>query len=239
LQERPEPTIEAPAARPGCLTPAAGMPSTEMEPLVRERLLEAALTQLAREGREAMSTEALLAAAEVSEADFAADYRDLDACLDDAYERLTIQLDAAVQVGCSTGGGLPVRREIPWPERVRGGLEALLAELADRPEVAATLTGGYPALGPARQARYQGFLERLVAALRVRRETAGVDGDLPGEVDSLAIGAAEAIVFEEIAQGRTRELPAMVPSILFSLLVPFLGPAGAAEEMQRADGRGR
>jgi AcrR family transcriptional regulator len=234
LRDRPEPTIEVPAARPGCLTSVAGMPRTEMEPLVRERLQEAALTQLGREGREGMSTEALLVAAGVSEADFAGAYADLDACLDDAYERLTMQLDVAVQVGCATGGGLPMDAEIFWPERVRGGLEALLAELAARPELASTLTRRYPALGPARQARYQRFVESFVSALRVRRAVGGVDGGLPGEVDSLAVGAAEAIVFEEIAAGRTVELPGMMPSILFSLLVPYLGAAGAAEEMRKA-----
>ena len=50
----------------------------------------------------------------------------------------------------------------------------------------------------------------------------------------LAVGAAEAIVFEEIEAGRAAQLPALAPAILFSLLVPFLGPEAASAEMQRA-----
>ena len=48
------------------------------------------------------------------------------------------------------------------------------------------------------------------------------------------MGAAEAIVFEEIAAGRTEALPGLGASILFSLLVPFLGPAGAAAEIEKS-----
>ena len=50
----------------------------------------------------------------------------------------------------------------------------------------------------------------------------------------LAVGAAEAIVFEEIEAGRAARLPALGPAILFSILVPFLGPDGASAEMKTA-----
>jgi AcrR family transcriptional regulator len=205
-----------------------------MEPAARERLLEAVLTELDSKGREAMSVAEVLRAAEVEEADFAEEYADLDACLDDAYERLTIQLDAAVQVGCATGGDWSGRSEPEWSDRVRAGLEAVLAELASNPALAGALTRAYPALGPTQQARYQAFVERFATALRVRREMGGVDGDLPGGVDSLAVGAAEAIVFEEISAGRAEALPGMTASILFSVLVPFLGAGGARTEMKKA-----
>ena len=204
-----------------------------MEPAVRERLLETVLVELDDKGREAMSVAEVLRSADVAEAEFAAEYADLDTCLDAAYERLTIQLDAAVQVGCATGGDYFGVTKPEWPQRVRAAIEALLAELP-QPPTAQALTRAYPSLGPAQQARYQGFVERFTAALRLRREMAGLDGELPGEVDALAVGAAEAIVFEEIAAGRAEALPGMTPSILFSVLVPFLGPGAASAEMEKA-----
>jgi hypothetical protein len=54
----------------------------------------------------------------------------------------------------------------------------------------------------------------------------------------LALGAAEAIVLEEVEAGRTEGLPALAPAILFSRLVPFLGPEEAAAEMRRAEREG-
>jgi AcrR family transcriptional regulator len=208
-----------------------------MDPAARERLLEAVLTELGSKGREAMTVAEVLGEADIAETEFAEEYGDLDACLDAAYERLTIQLDAAVQVGCATGGDWFGITKPEWPQRVRAALEALLSELAASPATARALTRAYPSLGPAQQARYEAFVERLVAALRLRREMAGIDGELPGEVDGLAVGAAEAIVFEEIAAGRTEALPGMAPSILFSVLVPFLGPGGAGVEMEKAQQR--
>lgn len=204
-----------------------------MEPPVRERLLEAALIELDRKGREGMSVAGLLAAAGVSEADFASSYGDLDACLDDAYEQLTTRLEVAAQRGCD-GGDLLLSDGVAWPVRVRGGLEALLAELADEPELARTLTRSYPSLGPAQMARYQRFVESFAPPLRAGWEMTGADQELPDEVELLAVGAAEAILVDEVRAGRAGELATMGPEILFSLLVPFVGSAAAAEEMERA-----
>jgi hypothetical protein len=120
-------------------------------------------------------------------------------------------------------------------------LESLLEELASKPAAAALLIRDFPARSPAARARYQEFVESFAPLLAGGRELSGMGAELPGEVEMLAVRAAEAIVFEEIEAGRTAQLPALAPAILFSLLVPFLGPAGASAEMQRAsevaDGR--
>jgi len=205
-----------------------------MDPAVRERLLEAVLSELGRKGREAMVLAQVLRTAEVAEKDFAEEYGDLDTCLDAAYVRLTARLDDAMRVGCSADGKGLAQGEPQWPQQVRGGLEAVLSELAEKPALARALTRGYPSLGPTQQARYLAFIEGFAAELRARRQRGGIDGELPANVDSLAVGAAEAIVFEEISSARTESLPKMAPPILFSLLVPFLGPGGAITEMEKA-----
>ena len=56
--------------------------------------------------------------------------------------------------------------------------------------------------------------------------------ELPGEVELLAVGAAEAIVFEQIQAGRTARLGELGPEILFSVLVPFVGTAAASAAME-------
>jgi AcrR family transcriptional regulator len=201
-----------------------------MKPSVREQLGETMLRELGERGRDGLSLEAVLSEVDVSAEEFAAEYADIGACLDAAYGRLTMQLEGAVRVGCASDGD----GEAGWPARVGAGLEALLAELAASPEAARALIRGYPALGPVQQARYQGFVESFAAQLRRRRETGGFDGELPTDVDSLAVGAAEAIIFEEISSDRTEGLPKMGPSILFSVLVPFLGTVAAAAEMRNA-----
>jgi AcrR family transcriptional regulator len=196
-----------------------------MQPAARERLLEAMLSELGERGYEALSVADALARARVSKADFEAEFADSDACLLAAYERLTERLERKTAEGCALGG--------EWPARVRRGLEALLEELAAAPAMAQLLIRGFP-IGPEARRHYQSFVEGFGPLLRAGREFAESGAELPREVEMLALGAAEAIVFEEIEAGRAAQLPDLAPAILFSILVPFLGPETASAEMQRA-----
>jgi hypothetical protein len=148
-----------------------------------------------------------------------------------AFEQLTERLMEAVMRACGEGG--------EWPQRVRRGLDALLQELAGRPTVARELTRSFRAIGPEAQVRYDVFVHGLSALLGEGRELSGMAAELPSEVEMLALGAAEAIVLEEIEAGRAAQLPTLGPEILFSVLVPFLGPEGAAAEMDDAAGEAR
>jgi AcrR family transcriptional regulator len=197
-----------------------------MQPAARERLLEAMLIELAASGHGAMRVADALTLAGVSKADFEAEFADKDAGLFAAYEQLTGRLLRRAAEDCGRGG--------EWPARVRGGLEALLEELAGAPEMARVAIRTFPAIGPEARARYQDFVEGFAPLLRGGREFAEAGEELPGEVEMLAVGAAEAVVFEEIEAGRAAQLPALGPAILFSLLVPFIGPEAASAEMQRA-----
>jgi AcrR family transcriptional regulator len=210
----------------------AGMTKTEMEPGVREQLLETALVELGREGREGISLVRVLGSVGVSAEEFGAEYASLDACLDAAYQQLSRRIDRAVRRGCSAAGSPGPNP--PWPRRVWGGLEALLAELAAAPELARTLTRTYPSLGTEQQSRYLALVESFSPLLSEGRDHAGIAQELPGEVELLAVGAAEAIIFEEVSAGRARQLGTLGPSILFSLLVPFLGADQATAEMEKA-----
>ncbi|MBA3866092.1 MAG: hypothetical protein H0X42_07065 [Solirubrobacterales bacterium] len=201
------------------------MTPTEMEPAARDRLLDSMLIALAEQSRAVLSLPGVLADAGVSEAEFAAEYTDVDACLAAAYQRLTARIETVVRAGCESGE--------EWPERVRGALGALLGELAGDPQMARVLTRTYPSIDATAQARYQAFVESFAPMLSGGRELAG-SAELPAEVEALALGALEAILFEEIESGRAAELLELAPSILFSLLVPFLGPGQATAEMEKA-----
>jgi len=122
-----------------------------------------------------------------------------------------------------------------WSERVRGGLEGLLGEIAAQPQAARALMRSLPAAGPAGYRCYTTLLETFVPFLAPGRSCADAPDELPSEVEMLAIGAVETIVLREIDEGRAAQLPALLPAILFSVLMPFLGPERAAEAMRRAE----
>ena len=184
------------------------------------------LRELAAEGYEGLSIERALEEAGVSRAEFDPEFSSKDACLFAAYEQLTERVFARTSAEC--------RPEAGWPERVRGGLSSLLNAIAAQPEMARVATRLFPAIRPDAYDRYVTFLGAFVPYVREGREYSGVDEALPDEVELLAVGAAEAIIFGEVDAGRADSLPTMMPDILFAVLVPFMGPERAAEEMRSA-----
>jgi AcrR family transcriptional regulator len=192
----------------------------------RERLFEAMLAELAEDGYEGVSLERALERCGISAEEFAAEFEDKDACLFAAYGQLTGRLVDAAGGACDPGA--------EWPERIRDGLKIVLGELAARPEMARVMTKSFPAIRPAAYRRYMAFLEAFRPFFAAGRECSGAADELPGEVEMLAIGAAEALIVAEIDAGRAAQLPSMLPAILFSLLVPFLGPDAASAEMLSA-----
>lgn len=192
----------------------------------RGRLLRAMLVELAGNGYRDASVRRARAAAGVSAAEFEAEFADKDECLFAAYDLLTEVVVERASANCD--------RSAPWPDRIRMGLESLLGALAVQPQLAVAITRSFPAIRPAAYQRYVALLSRFVPIMHEGREYAEVDEDLPDEVELLAVGAAEAIIFGEVEAGRAERLPQMLPEILFSTLVPFIGPERAAEEMRSA-----
>jgi hypothetical protein len=203
--------------------------NTQMEPAARGRLHEAILTDLEEKGFERIELLPVLCKVGMQERDFEASYESVEECLFAAYDELTSQLDTTVREACRAKGD-----GSDWPGRVSAGLGALLDELAQRPQMASALIRAFPSIGPAAQARSQAFLESFGPMLAGGRGESEAGTELPAEVEMLATGAVEAILFEEIEAGRTEKLPLLLPSLLFSALVPFVGPARAAEEMEKA-----
>ena len=197
-----------------------------MEVSLREDLFDAILAELAAEGYEGISIERALEEAGVSEEEFGADFEDKDACLFAAYEQLSARVLETTRSDCSESQA--------WPLRVRGGLQSLLTAIAAQPQLAMVVTRLFPAIRPAAYDRYVTLLSSFVPLMREGREYSSADEELPAEVELLSVGAAEAIIFGEVDAGRAAGLPTMMPEILFSVLVPFMGPERAAEEMRSA-----
>lgn len=189
----------------------------------RRRLLVAMLEELAEKGYPGAEVKGAARRARLGGEEWSAWFADKDACLFAAFGLLSGELRETIRGGCAMEEG--------WPDRVAGGLRALLAALAGRASLAEALIRGFPAIGPAAQARYQAFIESLVPLLAEGREAAD-EGELPADVELLALGAGEALLFEEIRAGRTAGLAELVPEILFSVLVPFVGPGAATAAME-------
>jgi len=197
-----------------------------MDPQRREALSEAVLMELAEMDYADFSLLEALKRAGLGMAEFEAEFSSLDECLFAEYDRLTSDLVSHSGAACGA--------EAEWPTRVRVGLSALLEELAARPRAAQVLIRKFPTIRPAAYERYARFLSDLAALLSDGRRYSGLEDDLPAEVELLAVGAAESLIFTQVDGGHAERLPEMLPEILFSILVPFIGPDRAADEMRNA-----
>jgi hypothetical protein len=193
----------------------------------RTRLLEAMLVELVEKGYPGVDVEAAVHRARLGDAEWITEFLDKDACLIAAFEQLCGRLRGAIMRGCMVNGD--------WPVRVAGGLRALLAQLSEHAPMAEALAWRFPSIGREAQQRYHSFVEGLAPLLREGREHVEPRLELPAEVEMLAVGAAEAIIFEQIQAGMTAQLPTLAPQILFSVLVPFLGAERATAAMLQTE----
>lgn len=192
----------------------------------RERLLDGVLEELAEKGHDNVEVAAAMRRVGLDDNEWLVRYPDVESCLFAAYDQLTERLRRVIWQACAG--------EDEWPRRVGRGLAALLEEIAAQPWVGRVLTRTFPAIGPDAYTRYQEFVEGFAPMLSGGRELCDAGVVLPVDVELLAVGAAEAIVVDEIEAERAAGLPQLGPEILYSVLVPFLGPGEAAAEMLRA-----
>ena len=177
---------------------------------------------VAEKGYGATTVADLTGEAGISRTTFYEMFPDKEACFlaayDSAVDVLVRRIEAAFEAPES------------WPARVRAGLEALLESLAADPQIARLALVDVGAAGPAAQRRYRAALQRMTPFFDEGRDFAPDGRRLPANVSRMAIGAITGLISDEIEAGRTERLPDLLPDVLFATLVPYLGPAAAAEE---------
>lgn len=193
----------------------------------RERLIRAMVRQVAEHGYDQVSVADVVEEAGVSRTAFYEEFAGKDDCLFAAYDALVDDLLERIRDSFAP--------DDPWPVKVRVALKALLNDLAAHPELARMATVDLPSAGPDAHERYRGAIERFLPFFRQGRVYANPSTEFPPDVELMAVGGAEAIVFDEVVAGRATKLPTLLPDILFALLVPYLGPEKAVTEMLRAD----
>lgn len=181
---------------------------------------------VAEKGYEHVTISDVVEKAEVSKTTFYEEFPGKEECLFAAYDELIDRVMDEVESAFSG--------DDPWPAAMRSGLARFLSFFAEEPELARMATVDVPAAGPAAQVRYRQAFERFLPLLRQGRDYAEMGDELPRNVELMAVGGAEAIIYDEVVAGRTAQIQQLMPDILFTVLVPYLGPDDAAAEMRLA-----
>lgn len=191
----------------------------------RELILAAMVRVVGRKGYAETSVADVIDEAGTSRTTFYKHFTDKHDCFIAAYEVLVEHVFESVADRC--------RDEDPWLERVRSGLTALVELFALDPALARTAVVEVASAGADARQLHWNALNRFTQFLEGGRELAG-GRQLPDNIAVMAAGAVSGLIFEELATRGADRLPELLPDLLFAMLVPYIGPAAAAEEMRKA-----
>ncbi|HSR94991.1 MAG TPA: TetR/AcrR family transcriptional regulator [Solirubrobacterales bacterium] len=191
----------------------------------RQLILEAMVRVVGRKGYKATSVADVIAEADVSRTTFYKHFEDKHECFLEAYDLVVERVLDAVIANCDGSQ--------PWLERMRVGLETVVELFALDPELARTAIVEVAAAGADARQRHWNAIVRFTEFLEAGEELA--EGrELPDNIALMAAGAVSGLIFDELLTGRAERLPELLPDLLFAMLVPYIGPGAATEEMRRA-----
>jgi AcrR family transcriptional regulator len=193
----------------------------------RERLLEAMLRVAAAKGYEATTVDDVVEVAGVSRESFDEMFGDKSACFLEAYDAVFDVLVAHVAAAFESAAGQP------WPERIAAGLRALVGLLSIEADIARLSMVEVTAAGDDARSRYRAALARFTPFLEEGRAYSSQGEELPADTARFAIGGATSMIFDEVRAGRGPELKRILPDLVFAVLMPYLGPEQAEDEMRR------
>ncbi|HEX2689434.1 MAG TPA: TetR/AcrR family transcriptional regulator [Kofleriaceae bacterium] len=115
-----------------------------------------------------------------------------------------------------------------WPVRMRRGLKVLLHLLAAEPAFANLAIVEMLAAGPRGRERIGQLLQNYQRFFADAPRKPG-QPRVPLTVVDAAIAGVFGLLFNYVSTRRTTELPGLLPDVAYFVLVPFIGPRGAAE----------
>lgn len=200
-----------------------GLSEAEIAESQRERILNAMVELAGTQGFHDTSVTDVISRAGVTRKAFYKRFEDKESCFIAAYERELARLITLTLEAFET--------QDEWADRVRAALSALLHALAREPTVARLCFIEVMAAGP----RAIGSRNEAMRGFTIIFDTGRLedDRDRPPALALNMVGGLSEIVHREIAGDKTQDLPAVLPDLMYTAVLPILGPEAAERELQR------
>jgi AcrR family transcriptional regulator len=193
----------------------------------RARIVEAMRAAVSEHGYSDASVADVIKRAGVSRKTFYAQFTDKEDCFLAIYDDVMGRLQAV------TRDAFDAQDE--WVPALRAGLTALLNSLAYDPAVARLCFVDVLAAGPHAAEARNAAMHELEGTLELARESDGAAA--PRALGMSMVGGLGEVLYQEIVAGRAGELPAMLPELMYALVLPFEGRGAAERELTRAPRR--
>jgi AcrR family transcriptional regulator len=199
-----------------------GLPRSFVIQNQRERILAAVADVTSAASFGEMTVEDIIVTAGVSRRTFYEHFKNKDdaflAAYDEAAGQLTERVVAAVQA------------EEGLAEQARAGIGAVLDFLGNEPAFARMCIVEVMAAGPEAIARRNAAMSVFADLIdqNARRELG--EGAPPRLTAETVVGGCYEVVYTRVLRGEIRELPALLPDLTYSALLPYVGHDVAAEQ---------
>ena len=201
------------------------LPRTRVGEIQRSRLLAGAVATIDELGYPRATVGRITARARLSRRTFYQMFANRDECFAAVLEEV-----AATVAGELAAAGL---EGLPWRERVRMGVWAILAFFDREPALARVCVVQALRAGPLVLERREAVLARLAAVVdEGRAEGARGEGLTPVTAEGV-VGAAFAIVYSRLSRRDGEPLTGLLGELMAMIVLPYLGPAAARRERSR------
>ncbi|NLT04731.1 MAG: TetR/AcrR family transcriptional regulator [Solirubrobacterales bacterium] len=201
-----------------------GLSPEEVAASQRTRIVEALRASIAEHGYSEASVADVIKRAGVSRKTFYAQFADKEECFLEIYGERMGRLEAVVADAFGS--------QDEWVASLRAGIAALLNALALDPAAARLCFVDVLAAGPRAAEARTAAMRTLEATLELTRGAAG-DGTAPRALGMSMVGGLGEVLYQEIVGDRTAELPALLPELMYALVLPFAGRDAAERELTR------
>jgi AcrR family transcriptional regulator len=191
----------------------------------RQRILSAVADVTSVAGYRAMSVEDILVTAGISRRTFYEHFTNKDDAFLAAYDAVLAQLMTAVRAA--------VEREEPAVDRLRAGLAAFLDFIAREPGFARMCVVEALAAGSEAVNRRNAAMAAFARILDENARALGTRLHPPELTAETIVGGIFEVIYTRIVRGEIRELPRLLPDLMYSVVLPYAGPEAALSEYQR------
>jgi AcrR family transcriptional regulator len=206
-----------------------GLSPEEVAASQRARILDAMSSAIAEHGFSEASVADVIKRAGVSRKTFYAQFADKEDCFLAIYDDRMGHLQ--------TGAREAFDAQDEWVPALRAGLTALLTALSRDPSLAQLCFVDVLAAGPHAAAARNAAMRELEATLELGGGGEPDRDPTPRALGTSMVGGLGEVLYQEIVAGRAAQLPAMLPELMYALVLPFEGREVAERELARAPRR--
>jgi AcrR family transcriptional regulator len=194
-----------------------GLPRDFVATNHRDRLVAACSQQVQEHGYGETTVATIIKAAAVSRRTFYEHFDSKEACFIATYDLLMEHLRGLVFAAHDA--------EADWPDRVRAGLGAMLTFFAEQPGLARLALVEPLSAGPPVSEHHRRMVASFAPLLAGAPQAAR--GAEAGEVEEAIVAGLATAITRRIVLGQAEQLAELLPELLATALIPFLGAAEA------------